>query len=94
MKALFVRCATSFAVALVLYSGLLFPRTDDGQEVPHQAMKLNQRGLDRLHKKEYDQVIASFREALQIHPEYPDALDNLGQGPRRCWQGLGSDGGV
>ena len=31
------------------------------------------------HKKEYEQAIASFREALKIQPEYPDALDNLGK---------------
>src|SRR5215471_18954444 len=72
-------CTTSLAVALVLWSGLLFPHTDNGQGVPHEATKLNQRGLYHLHKKEYDQAIASFREALQIHAEYPDALDNLGK---------------
>ena len=66
-------------MALLLFSGLLFPCTDDGQGVPHEATKLNQRGLDHLHKKEYDQAIASFREALQTHPEYRDALDNLGK---------------
>jgi tetratricopeptide (TPR) repeat protein len=48
-------------------------------KISHQAMKLNQRGLSHLHKKEYDRAIASFREALQIQPEYPDDLDNLGK---------------
>ncbi|HEY6293484.1 MAG TPA: tetratricopeptide repeat protein [Terriglobia bacterium] len=74
-----VSCTTSLAVALVLWSGLLFSRTDAGQRVPHEATKLNQRGLDHLDKKEYDQAIASFREALQVHPEYPEALDDLGK---------------
>ena len=80
MRSLLVRCTTSLAAALTLASyGIHFLYADNAPEIPQQAMKLNQRGLSHLHKKEYDQAIASFREALQIQPEYPDALDNLGK---------------
>ncbi len=41
--------------------------------ISHEAAKLNQRGLDHLDKKDYHQAIASFREALQIQPEYAEA---------------------
>jgi len=75
MRSLLVRCTTSLAAALTLASfGIHFLYADDGPEISQQAMKLNQRGLSHLHKKEYDQGIASFREALQSQPEYPDAL--------------------
>lgn len=47
--------------------------------VSPEAAKLNHRGLEHLNKKEYEQAVASFREALQIQPEYPEALDNLGK---------------
>ena len=56
-----------------------FSHADNGPGISHEAAKLNQRGLDHLHKKEYEQAIASFREALKIQPEYPDAFDNLGK---------------
>jgi tetratricopeptide (TPR) repeat protein len=80
MRPLLVRCTTSLAAALTLASfGIHFLYADNGREISQQAMKLNQRGLSHLHKKEYDQAIASFREALQIQAEYPDALDNLGK---------------
>ena len=80
MRSLLVRCATSLGATLTLASfGIHFLYADNAPEIPQQAMKLNQRGLSHLHKKEYDQAIASFREALQIQPEYPDALDNLGK---------------
>jgi tetratricopeptide (TPR) repeat protein len=80
MRSLLVRCTTSLAAALTLASfGIHFLCADNDPEISHQAMKLNQRGLSHLQKKEYDQAIASFREALQIQPEYPDALDNLGK---------------
>ena len=80
MRSLLVQCTTSLAAALTLASfGIHFLYGDNAPEIPLQAMKLNQRGLSHLHKKEYDQAIASFREALQIEPEYPDALDNLGK---------------
>jgi tetratricopeptide (TPR) repeat protein len=80
MRSLLVRCTTSLAAALTLAGfGIHFLYADNGPEISQQAMKLNQRGLSHLHKKEYDQAIASFRAALEIQPEYPDALDNLGK---------------
>jgi tetratricopeptide (TPR) repeat protein len=80
MRSLLVRCTTSLVAALTLASfGIHFLYADNGPEISQQAMKLNQRGLSHLHKKEYDQAIASFREALQIQPENPDTLDNLGK---------------
>jgi len=77
---LLVRCTTSLAATLTPASpGIHFLYADNGPEIFQQAMKLNQRGLSHLRKKEYDQAIASFRDALQIQPEYPGALDNLGR---------------
>ncbi len=70
------------SLALTLFFGLIgaaFSNADNGRGFSHEDVKLNQRGLDHLHKKEYEQAIASFREALKIQPEYPDVLDNLGK---------------
>lgn len=44
-----------------------------------KAIELNQRGVAHLSKKEYDAAIKFFREALEVKPTYPDALDNLGK---------------
>ena len=79
MRSLLFRCTTSFAALTLASFGIHFFYADNGSEISQQAMKLNQRGVSHLHKKEYDQAIARFREALQIQPEYPDALDNLGK---------------
>ena len=80
MKLPITRSALSLALALAYaLLGAAFTRANNGPEISHEAAKLNQRGLDHLHKKEYDQAITSFREALKIQPEFPDALDNLGK---------------
>jgi tetratricopeptide (TPR) repeat protein len=80
MKLFFVRCIIWLAVGLALACfGLHSIRADNTRDISHEAAKLNQRGLDHLRRKEYDQAIASFREALQVQAEYPDALDNLGK---------------
>jgi len=76
----FVRrtAAVAFGLTLACFQSLLFAAKGDS-EISKEAAKLNQRGIDLLHKKEYEQAIASFREALRIQPEYWDALDNLGK---------------
>ena len=80
MRLLDARSTRSLRVALALAScAFLFLGTLSWSQVPQEAVKLNQRGLDELRKKEYDRAIATFREALQIQPEYVEALDNLGQ---------------
>jgi tetratricopeptide (TPR) repeat protein len=71
-------CTTSLVVTLACFSFMSLAASD-APEISQQATKLNHRGLDYLHKKQYDQAITSFREALQIQPEYPDALENLGK---------------
>ena len=78
MKCPFLLASTAIAVVLCL-AGPAFPGVDGVPEIPHEAAKLNHRGLDHLQKKEYDQAIENFRAALKIQPEYPDALDNLGK---------------
>jgi tetratricopeptide (TPR) repeat protein len=50
-----------------------------GQMVSKEAMKLNNRGLDHLKKKEYSEATRLFQEALKIEPDFPDALNNLGK---------------
>jgi len=80
MKLPIARAITSLALALFLgLIGAAVSHADNGPGFSHEAAKLNQRGLDHLHKKEYEQAIASFRETLKIQPEYPYALDNLGK---------------
>jgi hypothetical protein len=74
MRSLLVRCTTSLAALTFASFGIHFLYADDGPEISQRAMNLNQRGLSHLRKKEYDQAIASFREALQIQREYSDAL--------------------
>ena len=44
----------------------------------HEAERLNHRGQEYLHKKEYDKAIELFREALRLQPDLTVALDNLG----------------
>src|SRR5262249_52750526 len=44
-----------------------------------EARRLNHQGLAHLDKKEYEQAIPLFRQALQLQPDYVDALDNLGK---------------
>ena len=83
--------ASGITLAIVLafaFSGPSKILADTGAEISQQAAKLNHRGLDQLHKKEYEQAIASFREALQLHPEFPEALDNLG----KALEATGKDG--
>src|ERR1700759_2209275 len=80
MKLSIARSVTSLALVLAFgLPGAAFSHEDNGPGTSHEAAKRNRRGLDHFHKKEYDQAIASFREALQLQPEFPDALDNLGQ---------------
>jgi Flp pilus assembly protein TadD len=89
MKLPFTRTTAPFVIALAFtLSGSADMHADAGAEISHEAAKLNHRGLDHLHKKEYEQAIASFREALQIQPEFPDALDNLG----KALEAIGKDG--
>ncbi|HTP69191.1 MAG TPA: tetratricopeptide repeat protein, partial [Dongiaceae bacterium] len=38
-----------------------------------EAAKLNHQGLEHLQKKQYDQAIVLFRQALQLQPEFPEA---------------------
>jgi tetratricopeptide (TPR) repeat protein len=80
MKLPLARSATLLALTLFLgLFGAAFGHADNDPAIAHEAAKLNQRGLNHLYKKEYEQAIASFREALKIQPEYPDAFDNLGK---------------
>ncbi len=50
-----------------------------GVSVSPEAAKLNTQGLAHLNKKEYDAAIPLFRKALELQPDYPDALNNLGK---------------
>src|ERR1700739_1018093 len=80
MKLPIARSTTFLALTLAFgLRGDTFGHAGNGPGVSHEAAKLNQRGVGQLHKKEYEQAIASFREALHIQPEFPDALDNLGK---------------
>jgi tetratricopeptide (TPR) repeat protein len=45
----------------------------------HEAESLNHQGLEHLKKKEYDEAIRLFRQALQLQPDSVAALDNLGK---------------
>ena len=74
---LFLCCTTYLATALAFIS-LERPslRADDGHEIPHEAAKLNQRGLDYLHKKQYDQAVAVFREARVCLLTTPERTEN------------------
>src|SRR5215469_15944890 len=76
----FGRCTVALTIGLALVClGSPFFSADCASESSQDAASLNQRGLDLLHKKDYEQAIVSFREALRIQPEYWDALDNLGK---------------
>ena len=50
----------------------------DSSAGSHDAERLNHRGVEHLNKKQYDEAIKLFREALQAQPDYIPALDNLG----------------
>src|ERR1700704_360923 len=78
MSRQFVHCIPSLAITLACFNFMPLVASN-APEISQQAAKLNHHGLDYLHKKQYDQAITSFREALQIQPEYPDALENLGK---------------
>ena len=61
-----------------------FPLLCETQEshsspVSAEAESLNRRGVEYVNKKEYDEAIKLFREALQVQPDYVLALDNLGK---------------
>jgi tetratricopeptide (TPR) repeat protein len=47
--------------------------------VSPEAEQLNDSDLEHFKKKEYEGSIRLFREALQLQPEFPEALDNLGK---------------
>ena len=80
MRMSFSRCAVAFAIALIpLLNSPARTVADTDTQNSQEAAKLNHRGLEHLNRKEYDQAAASFREALQLQPESPDALDNLGK---------------
>jgi len=66
------------ALSLVIAFGLSAP-TLRAADASDDAKKLNSQGLDHLHKKEYDQAANLFRQALQLQPDFPEALDNLGK---------------
>jgi tetratricopeptide (TPR) repeat protein len=48
---------------------------------PLRSLKTTQReGTRASHgKKEFDQAIKHFRQALDTQPDYPEALDNVGK---------------
>src|SRR5580698_5701300 len=84
---------SSCAGAVVICLTLAVPRpvkssAEPTQQNSQEAAKLNQLGVGQLQKKEYDAAIASFREALQRQPEFPEALDNLG----KALEATGKDG--
>src|SRR5690348_15800942 len=41
--------------------------------------QLNNRGLDHFKNKQYEEAIRLFRRALDIQPDSPDVLNNLGR---------------
>jgi len=45
----------------------------------NKAVELNRQGIEHFRRKEYDAAIKSFRDALEIEADYPEALDNLGK---------------
>ena len=59
----------------------------DSSARSHDAERLNHRGVEHLNKKEYDEAIKLFREALQVQSDYVPALDNLG----KALDGTGKD---
>jgi tetratricopeptide (TPR) repeat protein len=65
----------------------------------NQAYDLNMRGLDALEEKKYSDAMSFFDEALNLYPEYDDAMNNRGvvyfrQGlvsdAKRVWEALAS----
>lgn len=81
VTAILMAMGIDYVAVTVALASFDFPSlgADNSRQISEQAAKLNQRGIDYLHRKQYDQAIAIFREALQIQPEYADALDNLGK---------------
>ncbi len=82
MKNWILRCGV---LLLALSSGgtarisVILAAAQSANAAAGDAVKLNERGLAHLKKKEYDAAIKLFREALQSQPDYAEALDNLGK---------------
>lgn len=54
------------------------PGTVFAQEVPAEAKKLFEKGIGELRAKKEAEGFASLRQALELFPNYYDALDRLG----------------
>ncbi len=57
------------------------------------AVSLNNQGLERYKKGKVDEAIALFRQALELNPNFPEALSNLGLALDSQGEGRGSDCG-
>jgi len=64
-------------------------------KVADEAYQLNLKGLDALEKKDVDGALALFNQALNVFPQYTDALNNRGvalyrrgdvAGAQRAWE--------
>src|ERR1700734_1486981 len=70
---------TACSVALVFVLGLTLAVQAQSQgNNSAEAVSLNNSGLQLLQKGKVDEAIALYRQALQIGPDFPEALDNLG----------------
>jgi tetratricopeptide (TPR) repeat protein len=54
------------------------PSVNFSQSVPDTAQKEYRRGLDNLKDKQAEQGIAALKKAIEIFPDYYDALEQLG----------------
>ena len=54
------------------------PAINFSQSVPEEAQKEYKRGVDNLKAKQADQAITSLKKAIEIFPDYYDALEQLG----------------
>lgn len=67
-----------FLFVTVFAFGLLFPPAGFSREINIQkAQKLNDAGMDKYRKKEYQAAAELFREAIGIYPKYVNANYNL-----------------
>jgi len=75
----FASCFLVLSLSVFSRASFLFGGERASHAAASEAVKLNNRGLEHLKKKEYDAAIQFFRQALQIQPDFSEALNNLGK---------------